>query len=57
MRFITLSSSSTGNGYMLQASSGEVLIIEAGVRLSQVKKALDFDLEKIRGVLISHEHL
>ena len=56
MRFITLSSSSIGNGYMLQASSGQVLIIEAGVRLKQVKKALDFDLTGIIGLICSHGH-
>jgi len=56
MRFITLSSSSAGNGYMLQASSGQVLIIEAGVRLKQVKKALDFDMTGIIGLICSHGH-
>jgi len=56
MRFITLGSSSTGNGYLLLTSDGEVLIIEAGVRLSQVKKALDFDLSGISGCIVSHQH-
>ena len=56
MRFITLSSDSTGNGYLLKSCSGQVLIIEAGVRLSRVKKALDFDLSGIAGCIISHSH-
>jgi phosphoribosyl 1,2-cyclic phosphodiesterase len=56
MRFITLSSDSSGNGYLLRSNSGEALIIEAGVKLSQVKKALDFDLTKIIGCIISHSH-
>jgi phosphoribosyl 1,2-cyclic phosphodiesterase len=56
MRFMTLSSDSSGNGYMLQSTTGEVLLIEAGVKLIQVKKALDFDLTKIIGCVISHSH-
>lgn len=56
MRFITLSSSSSGNGYILLSQSGESLIIEAGVSLMEVKKALNFDLSKIIGSLCTHEH-
>lgn len=56
MRFITLSSSSAGNGYLLISSIGEVLIIEAGCSLMVVKKALDFDLSKIVGCIVSHSH-
>ncbi len=56
MRFIALGSSSSGNGYLLRSQSGETLIIEAGVKFMEVKKALDFDLSKISGCIISHSH-
>ncbi len=56
MNFITLGSSSSGNGYILRSSTGESLIIEAGVKLLEVKKALDFDLSKIIGCIVSHGH-
>lgn len=56
MRFITLGSSSTGNGYLLQASSGETLIIEAGIKLIEAKRYFDFDLSRVAGVLVSHSH-
>ena len=56
MKFTVLSSSSAGNGYLLKASSGETLIIEAGCSLMAVKKALDFDLSKIVGCIVSHSH-
>lgn len=57
MKLRVLGSSSSGNGYLLQSeTTGEVLAIEAGVRLSEVKKALDFDITKIVGCIISHEH-
>ena len=56
MRLIVLGSSSSGNGYILRASDGQSLIIEAGVKLIEAKKALSFDLSKIAGVLVSHSH-
>jgi phosphoribosyl 1,2-cyclic phosphodiesterase len=56
MILIVLGSSSAGNGYLLQDSEGNCLILEAGVRLKEVKKALDFDLSGVQGCLISHRH-
>jgi len=50
-----LCSSSSGNCYLLE-SKAEILILECGVPLIKVKKAIDFDLTKIRGVLLSHGH-
>lgn len=50
-----LGSSSKGNSYILESES-QVLVIEAGIRLSEVKKAIGFDVNKIVGCLISHEH-
>lgn len=55
MKIQVLGSSSKGNGYIL-TEGNETLVIEAGVSLSEVKKALDFDISGIRGVCISHEH-
>lgn len=51
-----LSSNSSGNCYILE-SENDVLILEAGVSFSAVKEALNFNISKIRGVCISHEHL
>lgn len=56
MRLITLGSSSSGNGYLLRASNGETLILEAGVKLIEVKRALNFDMSQIAGVICSHSH-
>lgn len=50
-----LGSSSYGNCYLLE-NDKECLIIEAGISLKEVKKALDFDLSKVVGVIVSHEH-
>jgi ribonuclease BN (tRNA processing enzyme) len=55
MQLRVLGSSSKGNCYLLVASD-EVLIIEAGVKLFEVKKALSFRTDNIAGCLISHLH-
>jgi phosphoribosyl 1,2-cyclic phosphodiesterase len=55
MYLTTLASSSSGNGYLVHNDT-ECLIIEAGVHLSEVKKALDFDLSCITGCLSTHSH-
>jgi phosphoribosyl 1,2-cyclic phosphodiesterase len=46
---------SKGNCYLLTVGD-EVLVIEAGVNFTAIKKALNFDLSKVVGVLITHEH-
>jgi len=55
MQLKIISSSSAGNCYLLVAAN-EVLIIECGVKIQQIKQALNFDLSQAVGVLVSHEH-
>ena len=55
MKLTVLGSSSSGNGYLLY-NEKECLIIEAGIRLSEVKQALDFNISRVAGCLISHAH-
>lgn len=50
-----LGSSSSGNCYILD-NGDEALILEAGIRFLDVKKALDFNLRKVVGCLITHQH-
>ena len=57
MKLQVLGSSSKGNCYLLRSEkTGEVLVMEAGVRFDKVKKALDFNLNSITGCIVSHEH-
>lgn len=55
MKFNCIGSGSSGNCYILQ-NDKEALIIEAGIPLLEVKKALDFNVRKIVGVVVSHSH-
>lgn len=55
MKLHVLGSSSSGNGYILEGETS-ALVVEAGVPFLVAKKALNFDISKIEGVLISHCH-
>lgn len=55
MKLTVLASGSVANSYLIH-NENEVLLIEAGVRLSKVKQALNFDLSHIVGCLVSHAH-
>ena len=56
MRLNVISSNSKGNAYVLE-NKDEILLIEVGVPFKKIKEAINFNLDKVVGVLISHEHL
>lgn len=55
MKLTCLGSGSAGNCYLLHNET-ECLVIEAGIPFKEVKKVLDFNISKIVGVVVSHEH-
>lgn len=55
MQLKILGSGSSGNCYILENDS-EALIIEAGLSFMEVKKALNFNVRKIAGVVATHSH-
>ena len=56
MNLLVLGSSSAGNAYLLTATDGERLLIECGVKHTDLLRAMDFDLASLSGCLLSHEH-
>ena len=56
MELTVISSNSSGNAYILESTSGEVLLIECGVNFRLIKEALNFNLKKVVGCLVTHEH-
>lgn len=56
MKLIIIGSSSKGNSYALQAATGEILLLEAGVSLKDVKKAIGYSTSKVAGCVVSHVH-
>lgn len=57
MKLKCISTGSSGNCYLLQAGSGETLIIDCGIGIKEIKKGLNWDIRGIKGVIISHAHL
>jgi ribonuclease BN (tRNA processing enzyme) len=55
MNLHILGSNSFGNCYILETAT-EALILEAGVRMSNVKKALRWQIKKVVGAVVTHEH-
>lgn len=55
MELKILGSSSAGNCYVLD-NGKEALVLECGISFNQVKKAVNFDISRIVGCLVSHEH-
>jgi phosphoribosyl 1,2-cyclic phosphodiesterase len=55
MKLQVINSNSQGNSYILE-NDNETLLIECGVRFDKIKKALGFNLNKVVGCLLTHEH-
>jgi len=50
-----LASGSQNNCYLIENETS-ILVIEAGIPIKDVMPEIDFDISKIEGVIISHEH-
>lgn len=57
MKLKIIDSGSKGNCYLLKSSTSDVLLIECGVKFNKIKEALDFSLNNVSGVIVTHEHL
>ena len=54
-RLIVLATGSKGNGYIL-TNGEDTLLIEAGARYKEMLAGLDYKIETVNGMIISHEH-
>lgn len=55
MKLKVLASGSVGNCYLID-NGNEALLIECGVKFSEIQQAVDFDISRIVGCLVTHEH-
>lgn len=55
MKLKIINSNSEGNCYILE-NNQEALLIECGVRFDRIKQALNFNLSKLVGCVITHDH-
>jgi phosphoribosyl 1,2-cyclic phosphodiesterase len=57
MKLKCISTGSSGNCYLLQADSGETLILDCGIPIKEIKKGLNWNVKDVVGVLCTHKHL
>lgn len=55
MNLKVIGTGSKGNAYLLE-NEQEALLIECGLRISDIKAALNFNLKKLSGCILTHEH-
>lgn len=55
MKLHVIATGSSGNAYLL-SNERESLLIEAGVQINTITKALDYNLSKLVGCIVSHNH-
>lgn len=47
---------STGNAYYLKADNGEILLLDAGLPIGDIKKMVNYDIANVVGCIITHSH-
>ena len=57
MKLKCIATGSTGNCYTLTSNGGETLILDCGIPIMEIKKALNWNIKNVLGVLCSHQHL
>ena len=55
MKLIVINSNSSGNSYALDAGD-EILLLEAGCKMAEVKRFINYRMSEIVGVCVSHAH-
>lgn len=56
MTLKVLGSGSSGNCYILTADNGEVLILDLGLPVAEIKRGLSFNLSPVVGAIVTHRH-
>ena len=56
MNLLTVGSGSSGNCHLLRTNN-QVLILDAGVRIKEINKAIGYDLEPVQGAIVTHDHM
>lgn len=55
MRVIS-TGSTKGNCYALQSSTSEIVLLDCGCKYKKILRGIDYQINNVSGVLISHEH-
>lgn len=52
----TIATGSDGNSYAL-ISDDEILLLDAGVSINQIKKGINYNISNVVGCVVTHKHL
>lgn len=52
-----LATGSSGNCHALINKSGDILLLDCGIPIKDIKIGIDFQVSKIVGCLVTHSHL
>lgn len=56
MKLKCIATGSSGNCYLLQANSGEILILDCGIPIKEIKKGLNWNVKDVVGAICTHQH-
>ena len=48
---------STGNSYYIKSDNGEILLLDAGIPIADIKRGIDYEVGSVVGCLVTHKHL
>lgn len=57
MKIKCLGTGSKGNCYALVSESGDILLLDCGISIKEIKIGIDFQVSKIVGCVVTHAHL
>ena len=44
----TIGTGSTGNSYYIKANNGEILLLDAGLPIADIKKGINYEVDKVK---------
>jgi glyoxylase-like metal-dependent hydrolase (beta-lactamase superfamily II) len=53
----TIATGSTGNSYYIKSDNGEILLLDAGIPIADIKRGIGYEVGSVVGCLITHKHL
>jgi glyoxylase-like metal-dependent hydrolase (beta-lactamase superfamily II) len=48
---------STGNSYFIKTDNGEILLLDAGIPIADIKRGINFEVGSVVGCIVTHKHL
>lgn len=56
MKLICIDSGSKGNCYALQSIDNEILLLDVGIPINQIKQGIGFNVKGVIGGVVTHHH-